>query len=191
MFFPLERTESRYFKSHWPYGFCQEGMHAQQTDGEINRSRTEDHPSCASAASPSLTPLTRPLSIISSLFLPSFLSPHFLSFSLLRASRTYTYSRCALTDGDTLPRRTKGWEECVSSLRRCAFPSPAPGFPHELVILNPGPEDERDLIVTKTQQREEGNQEATGWEILLAWEKAHLFLFRLDRARLVRKAAFH
>lgn len=50
---------------------------------------------------------------------------------------------------------------CFFSALVC-FSSLAPGFPHELVILNPGPEDEEDLIVTKTQQREEGTKKQQG-----------------------------
>lgn len=165
--FPQEEAKSGCCKSGQPRGFCREGMRAPETD----RRRaycTEDHP-----------PLSHTLSLTHWVSFP----PPSPSRSL---SRTHTFSCCALTDGKTLPRRSKGWEECVSSplLHSGVFS----GVLLWAVNFSPTPEDEEDLFVRKTQQKKR-KQEATGWPILRVAED--LFFLSPGSSKVCKESRKH
>lgn len=158
--FPLEETASRYCKSSWPCGFCRGGMHAQETDGETNKSSdcTEDHPPVLTLTLllPTLShPLTHPMSIISSSFLSST-----LSLSL----HTHTHTRsCSVLwrMGKHCQAALRG-EKSVFLLHSGVFFVSSAWLLSWATHFNPS-KDEEGLFVRKTQQRKR-ERGATGWQ---------------------------
>lgn len=161
--FPQEETKTRYCKCNWPRGFCREGIYAEETDGEINRSSysTEDHPPVHThkLSLPASLPPSLPLSLSLSLahllsIISSLSSPLSLSHSVAVLWRMGIHCQGGLRG-----------EKSVFLFFSGVFSFSSAWLSSWAVNSSPGLEDEEDLFVRKTQQRKR-KQGATGWWIL-------------------------